>query len=79
MSSIRKASPTGKLFLYERGLRGYVYETIEDGEIRKYIDKNLSGKSDEREVKKRKSRFFILHSSFFILRELSSRTAKGKL
>ena len=40
-------------------------------------DKNLSGKSDEREVKICKSRFFILYSSFFILRELSSRIAKA--
>jgi hypothetical protein len=31
------------------------------------IDKNLSGKSDKIEVKKCKSRFFTLHSSFFIL------------
>ena len=33
-------------------------------------DKNLSGKSDEREVKICKNRFFTLHSSFFILRKL---------
>ena len=45
----------------------------------KELDKNLSGKSGEIDVKKRKSRFFILYSSFFILRELSSRTAKGKV
>ena len=31
------------------------------------IDKNLSGKSDEREVKICKNRLFTLHSSFFIL------------
>ena len=36
----------------------------------KYIDKNLSGKSDEREVKLCKNRVFALHSSFFILRKL---------
>ena len=40
-------------------------------------DKKLSGKSDEIEVKLCKNRFFTLHSSFFILRELSSRSAKG--
>ena len=45
----------------------------------KELDKSLSGKSGEIEVKICKSRFFILHSSFFILRELSSRTAKGKV
>ena len=33
-------------------------------------DKNLSGRSDEREVKICKNRFFTLHSSFFILRKL---------
>ena len=43
------------------------------------IDKNLSGKSDEIEVKKYKNRFFTLHSSFLILRKLSFRTAKHKL
>ena len=36
----------------------------------KNSDKNLSGKSDEREVKICKNRFFALHSSFFILRKL---------
>jgi len=41
-------------------------------------DKILSGKSDEREVKICKNRFFTLHSSFFISRELSSRSAKHK-
>ena len=45
----------------------------------KNLDKNLSRKSDEREVKNCKNRFFTLHSSFFILRELSFRTAKHKL
>ena len=45
----------------------------------KELDKNLSGKSDEREVKICKNRFFTLHSSFFILRKLSFRTAKHKL
>ena len=40
-------------------------------------DKKLSGKSDEIEVNFCKNQFFTLHSSFFILRELSSRTAKG--
>ena len=44
-----------------------------------FIDKILSGKSDEREVKNCKSRFFILYSSFFILREQNSRTAKAYL
>ena len=33
-------------------------------------DKNLSGKSDEREVKICKNRGFTLHPSFFILRKL---------
>ena len=42
-------------------------------------DKTLSGKSDEREVKKCKTRFFTLHSLFFILWKHSFRTAKGKL
>ena len=42
-------------------------------------DKNLSGKSDEREVKKCKTWFFTLHSSFLILRKHSFHTAKGKL
>ena len=41
-------------------------------------DKNLSGKSDEREVKLCKIRFFTLHSSFFILRKHSFRTVKPK-
>ena len=45
----------------------------------KNLDKNLSRKSDEREVKNCKNRFFTLHSSFFILRKLSFRTAKHKL
>ena len=45
----------------------------------KELDKSLSGKSDEREVKMCKNRFSTLYSSFFILRELSSRTAKGKV
>ena len=31
------------------------------------LDKNLSGKSGEREVKNCKNRFFTLQSSFFIL------------
>ena len=43
------------------------------------VDKNLSGKSDEREVKLCKSWFFTLHPSFFILWKLSFRTAKHKL
>jgi len=42
-------------------------------------DKNLSGKSDEIEVKKCKNRFFTLHSSFFIFPSLSFRSAKHKL
>ena len=45
----------------------------------KCIDKNLSGKSDEREVKLCKTWFFTLHSSFFISWKLSFHTAKGKL
>ena len=36
----------------------------------KHLYKNLSGKSDEREVKMCKNRLFTLHPSFFILREL---------
>ena len=47
--------------------------------IVKELNKNLSGKSDEIDVKKRKSRFFTLHSSFLILRKHSFHTAKGKL
>ena len=43
------------------------------------IDKNLSGKSDEREVKICKNRFFAFHTSCFILRKTSFHTAKGKL
>ena len=43
------------------------------------IDKNLSGKSDEREAKMCKNRLFTLHSSFFILWKVSFHTAKGKL
>ena len=42
-------------------------------------DKSLSGKSDEREVKMCKTWFFTHHSSFFILRKHSFRTAKHKL
>ena len=42
-------------------------------------DKNLSGKSDEIEVKICKNRFFPLHSSFFILRKHSFRCAKHNL
>ena len=45
----------------------------------KELDKNLSGKSGEIEVKICKNQSFALHPSFFILRELSSRTAKGKV
>ena len=37
------------------------------GNNMKIPDKNLSGKSDEREVKICKNRFFTLHSLFFIL------------
>ena len=44
----------------------------------KKTDKQLSGKSDEIEVKKCKNRFFTLHSPFFILRELSSRKMKNE-
>ena len=40
------------------------------------IDKNLSGKSDEREVKMCKNWLFTLHSLFFISRKTSFRTAK---
>ena len=47
--------------------------------IMKEFDKNLSGKSDEREVKLCKTWFFTLHSSFFIFPSLSFRTAKHKL
>ena len=43
------------------------------------IDKNLSGKSDEREVKICKNGLFTLHSSFFILWKVSFHTSKGKL
>ena len=43
------------------------------------IDKNLSGKSDEIEVKLCKTWFFTLHSSFFISRKTSFRTVKGKV
>ena len=42
-------------------------------------DKNLLGKSDEREVKMCKIWFFTLHPSFFISQKTSFRTAKGKL
>ena len=45
----------------------------------KIPDKNLSGKSDEREVKLCKNRFFALHSIFFILRKLRFHIAKGML
>ena len=43
------------------------------------IDKNLSGKSDEREVKMCKNGLFTLHSSFFILWKVSFHIAKHKL
>ena len=43
------------------------------------VYKNLSGKSDERDVKLCKTRFFTLHSLFFISWKLSFHTAKGKL
>ena len=43
----------------------------------KELDKNLSGKSGEREVKICKNRFFILHPSFFILRKIRFDRAKG--
>ena len=43
------------------------------------IDKNLSGKSDEREVKMCKNGLFTLHPSFFILWKISFHTSKGKL
>jgi hypothetical protein len=41
------------------------------------IDKSLSGKSDEREVKICKNQLFTLHSLFFILRKLSFRIVKA--
>ena len=40
------------------------------------IDKNLSGKSDEREVKMCKNWLFTLHSLFFISRKTSFCSAK---
>ena len=49
------------------------------GNNMKIPDKNLSGKSDEREVKLCKNRFFALHSTFFILRKLRFHIAKGML
>ena len=45
----------------------------------KDFDKNLSGESDEREVKLCKNGLFALHPSFFILRKVSFQCAKGKL
>ena len=45
----------------------------------KELDKNLSGKSGEREVKMCKNRFFILHPSFFILRKIRFGSTKGKV
>jgi hypothetical protein len=42
----------------------------------KELDKNLSGKSDEREVKICKNWLFTLHSLFFILRKTSFCSAK---
>jgi len=42
-------------------------------------DKNLSGKSDEREVKLCKNGVLVLHPSFFILRKTSFLTAKHKV
>ena len=45
----------------------------------KEVDKSLSGKSDEREVKLCKNSFFTLHPSYLILRKLRFRTAKHKL
>ena len=45
----------------------------------KYIDKSLSGKSDEIEVNFCKNLFFTHHSSSFILRKIRFRIAKGKL
>ena len=45
----------------------------------KYLNKNLSGKSDEREVKMYKKRLFTLHPLFFILRKTNFHSAKGKV
>ena len=45
----------------------------------KYIDKSLSGKSDEIEVNFCKNLFFTHHSSSLILRKIRFRIAKGKL
>ena len=49
------------------------------GNNMKIPDKNLSGKSDEREVKICKNQFFTLHSSSFISRKHSFGSAKHKL
>ena len=68
------------VFAIRKGLQGKVKKlnslpliTISE----KLINKNLSGKSDEREVKMCKKQLFTLHPSFFILRKTSFHSAKG--
>ena len=68
------------VFAIRKGLQGKVKKlnslpliTISE----KLINKNLSGKSDEREVKLCKNRLLTLHPSFFILRKTSFHSAKG--
>jgi hypothetical protein len=71
-----------KHLLSERGdipILGYNNLPIKWRILVNNLDKNLSGKSGERDVKLCKTWFFILYSSFFILRKLSFRTAKHKL
>ena len=66
MSSIRKASQWGKLFLYERGLRGYVYEPLRMEKSGNILTKTCRGKVMKEKLKNVKvdSSFFTLHSSF---------------
>ena len=45
----------------------------------KELDKNLSGKSGEIEVKICKNQCFALHPSFFILRKIRFGSTKGKV
>ena len=67
MSSIRKASQWGKLFLYERGLRGYVYEPLRMEKSGNILTKTCRGKVMKEKLKsvKTDSSLFILYSSFY--------------
>ena len=66
MSSIRKASQWGKLFLYERGLRGYVYEPLRMEKSGNILTKTCRGKVMKEKLKSVKTKnYFLLPNSSF--------------